>query len=146
MTEFTTRECLRLIDKLKEVDPTTEAYHILLSSIERFDAIYATIDAIAQQRENEQATELNKLNVVPFEAASFPEEVKQDLVKDVPPPEPEPPKEEKVYESSDVRTALCDARTRGVNVGEILRRFGVDNFQNLPAAKYGALIEALEAV
>lgn len=175
MTEFTKKECLRLIDKLSETDPTTEAYHILLSSIERFDSIGNTVDEIAQLREAaaehvvidvsaikeqmkkraEAAPEDDGTHpippelVVPFETEDFPAEVKDDLVKDVPPPaeeKKEEPVEEKVYESSDVRAALVDARGRGVNVGEILQKFGVSNFQFLPASQYGELIKALGTV
>ena len=160
MTEFMQKECYRLIDKLAETDPTTEAYHIVLSSIERLDAIGSTIDEIAKSREQapqELVIKGSLDKVIPFEAPSFPAEDKDEpgetpeekeghevaeLVKRV----VEPPKEEKTYQSSDVRAALVDARGRGVNVGEILQRFGVSNFQFLPATQYGALIEALKAV
>lgn len=176
MTEFTKNECLRLIDKLTETDPTTEAYHILLSSIERFDSIGNTVDEIAQLRE--AATEQVVIDVsaikeqmkkraeaastptpppeddgthtippelvVPFEVADFPAEV-----KDVPPPveeKKEEPTEEKTYESSEVRAALCDARNRGVNITTLLQKFGVTNFQWLPANQYGALMKELGAL
>ena len=166
MTEFTKQECLRLIDKLAETDPATEAYHILLSSIERFDSIGNTVDEIAQLREGaaqqvvinlpglkEQMKQLAveaptppapEDNVVPFEATDFPAEVKDDLVKDVPPADP--PAEEKTYDPAEVRTALCDARNKGVNVSAVLQKYGVNNFQNLPASQYGALMKELEAL
>lgn len=90
----------------------------------------------------------------PYETADFPAETPEEkeghevaeLVKQIA-EQPEPaPVEQKTYQSSDVRAALVDARGRGVNVGEILQRFGVSNFQFLPATQYGALIEALKAV
>ena len=175
MTEFTKKECLRLIDKLTETDPTTEAYHILLSSIERFDSIGNTVDEIAQLREG--ATEhvvidvaaikekIQKLKeaastptsppedatdsgfyvatsgaVIPFETTDFPAEVKDDLVKDAP-----PPVEEETYTSSQVRKALVDARKNGVDVKALLAEFGADNFSAVPAGKYGAIMRKLGA-
>ena len=172
MTEFTKQECFRLIDKLAETDPTTEAYHILLSSIERFDSIGNTVDEIAQLRE--AATEQVVIDVaaikeqmqkraeaastptsppeddvahtippelvVPFEVADFPAEVKDDLVKDAP-----PPVEEETYTSSQVRKALVDARKAGVDVKALLAEFGADNFSAVPAGKYGAIMRKLGA-
>lgn len=95
---------------------------------------------------------VHPIPTAPFETADFPETPEEqeghevaELVKQIA-EQPEPPKEEKTYQSSDVRAALVDARGRGVNVGEILQRFGVSNFQFLPATQYGALIEALKAV
>ena len=95
---------------------------------------------------------VHPIPVAPFETSDFPETPEEkeghevaELVKQIA-EQPEPPKEEKTYQSSDVRAALVDARSRGINVGEILQRFGVSNFQFLPATQYGALIEALKAV
>ena len=86
---------------------------------------------------NPENVPVHPIPTPPFETADFPAET----------PEEQPaPVEEKTYQSSDVRAALVDARGRGVNVGEILQRFGVSNFQFLPANQYGALIEALGAV
>lgn len=50
---------------------------------------------------------------------------------------------EKTYEMSEVRAALVAARRRGVNVTEILKEYGVDNFGAFPAGKYGELMERL---
>lgn len=146
MTEFTKKECLRLIDKLTETDPTTEAYHILLSSIERFDSIGNTVDEIAQLREQapqELVIKGSLDKVIPFNATDFPAEVKDDLVKDVPPPVEE--EEEETYTSSQVRKALVDARKDGVDVKALLAEFGADNFSAVPAGKYGAIMRKLGA-
>ena len=157
MTEFTKNECFRLIDKLTETDPTTEAYHILLSSIERFDAIGQTIDEVAGLREKAMC------NVVPFTAPDFPEEVKEEIAKaasdtviasaeealaefdeKLPAADPEPVKEE-TYTSSQVRKALVDARKSGVDVKALLAEFDADNFSAVPASKYGAIMHRLGA-
>ena len=164
MTEFTKLEFFRLIEKLKDTDPSTTAYHILLQSIESFDSIAKTVDDIAAMRDEDaheavvvgagwvkgqegKVVELtatidpdkvpvHPIPVVPFEATDFPAETTMN-----------PPEDKKnSYDPADVRKALLDARGRGVNVKEILRGFGADGFQAVPAEKYGALMEALAAV
>ena len=96
-------------------------------------------------------------NVVPFTAPDFPAETPEEqeghevaeLVKKVVEAQPAPPPEkaeEKTYTSPEVRKALVDARGKGINVKEILAGFGAENFQALPASKYGALMEALEVI
>ena len=72
----------------------------------------------------------------------------------VPAPEaPAPAKQEPVttapaesqYSMTDVRAALAKARSKGVNVSDIIRAFGVDNFTALDASKYPAVMEKLAA-
>lgn len=49
------------------------------------------------------------------------------------------------YKMEDVRAALVTARRkRGVNVTELLREFGVDNFGSFPAGRYWELMQRLE--
>ena len=45
----------------------------------------------------------------------------------------------------DVRAALAKARGKGVNVSEIIRSFGVDNFTGIDASQYPAVLEKLAA-
>lgn len=48
------------------------------------------------------------------------------------------------YKMEDVRAALVAARRkRGVNVTELLREFGVDNFSAFPAGRYWELMQRL---
>lgn len=163
MTEAVKQEFFRLVDLLKDTDPRTEAYHILLSSIERFDAIGSTVDGIVAMRDNDAHEDLLRQQgrltdvteqlkkmaeaakptlpdtnaVAPFEVADFPVETEEKKPEKA---------EEKTYTSPEVRKALVDARGKGVNVKEILAGFGAENFQALPASKYGALMEALEVI
>ena len=160
MTEYSRKEFRRLLDKVPETDPSTTAYHVLMQSIEMFNAIALTIDdfldpgGVPQQ---EQVIGVNNVKVVPFTAPDFPAETPEEqeghevaeLVKKVVEAQPAPPPEkaeEKTYTSPEVRKALVDARGKGVNVKEILAGFGAENFQALPASKYGALMEALEVI
>ena len=57
-------------------------------------------------------------------------------------PEPEPG--ESKYSMTDVRAALAKARSKGINVADIIRSFGVENFQQIDASKYPAIMEKLE--
>lgn len=176
MTEYSRKEFQRLLDAVQKTDPSTMAYHTLMQSIEMFNAIalpvddFLTSDGAPQQ---EQVIGVNNTNVAPFDATDFPADTKDEAPEgclhvvvprtDEPAPveekkeEDDPPltgeggpahapKEEKTYDSPTVRKALLDARARGVNVKELLRGFGADGFQGVPAEKYGALMDALRAV
>lgn len=57
-------------------------------------------------------------------------------------PAPEPG--ESKYSMTDVRAALAKARSKGINVADIIRSFGVENFQQIDASKYPAIMEKLE--
>ena len=63
-------------------------------------------------------------------------------------PEPENPEtgddEEPAFKMEEVRGALSKARARGVNVSEIIRSFGAENFQQIPKNQYGAIMAKLE--
>ena len=170
MTTTMAREFLRLIEKLHETDPSTQAYLTLLQSIECLNSIGTTIEemltesmaAIARQDPvtahadwvEGQEGKVVELSVVvdpekvpvhpiptpPFEAADFPAEVKDDLVKE------ESVKEEvKTYTSAQVRKALVDARNSGTDVRALLAEFGADNFGAVPEGKYAELMARLGA-
>lgn len=51
---------------------------------------------------------------------------------------------QKSYEMTDVRAALVEARKKGVNVSALLKEFGVENFGQFPAGRYGELMKKLE--
>lgn len=88
-----------------------------------------------------------------------PEETIPHIVPDAPEPEtpaepdpsdepkPEKPEtgddEEPAFKMEEVRAALAKARGRGVNVSEIIRSFGADNFQQIPKNQYGAIMAKL---
>lgn len=153
MTEFSKNELLRLVDKIPETDPTTTAYHVLMQSIECYNALALTVDEIIALRDGVSPSQEQVIgvdNVVPFTAPDFPAETPEEqeghevaeLVKKVVEEQPAPPS----LSASDVRKLLVEARGRGVNVKEVLKGFGADSFQALPADKYDALAEALRAV
>lgn len=156
MTEFSKNELLRLVDRIPETDPTTTAYHVLMQSVECFNSLALTVDEILALRDEdahedlmeqrglvkqqaEKIKEIAQDNVVPFTVPDFPEAPVETEEKK---PEPAPP----TLSASDVRKLLVEARGRGVNVKEVLKGFGADSFQGLPADKYDALAEALRAV
>lgn len=170
MTEFSKQELLRLVDTIPETDPTTTAYHVLMQSIECFNSLALTVDEIlalrdgeahedlAEQQETvkqqaEKVKEIAQDNVVPFTAPAAPWDDAASTTPTVPAEPPVEEKtaedktvEEKTYAASDVRKALVEVKAKGVDVKEILSEFGVTDFRALPAAKYGALMQRLEAM
>lgn len=58
-------------------------------------------------------------------------------------PETVPEEVQPQYKMEEVRAALAKARGRGVNVSEIIRSFGADNFQQITPDKYPAIMEKL---
>ena len=92
-------------------------------------------------------------HVPPFTAAEFPEEppdeVADEFVKGTTVAEnatTAPTTETKTYTSSEVRAALVDARGKGADIKAVMTQFGVNNFQEIPAARYAELMAVLEAV
>ena len=97
---------------------------------------------------------------IPRDAGTIaPDEVQPEPVKPEPEkpepekPEPEKPEPEKpetgddeepAFKMEEVRGALSKARARGVNVSEIIRSFGAENFQQIPKNQYGAIMAKLE--
>lgn len=158
MTEFMRDELNRLVQKIPVTDPCTSEYHVLLRSIEYLDSMGPTIEEIlaevfeaavaedlgAEKLDVKDGAELisaikarEEGKVVPFTAPEFPED----------PPEDKPAEqEEKTYDPSEVRKALVDAKKKGVDIKVILAKVGVDNFQAVPAAKYGTIMKELEVV
>lgn len=155
MQSFVMEELGRLIDLIPETDPRSPDYQMLLRSIECLDAMGQTINEIQQARIDEAIREDQQENakVIPFTAPEFPEEPPDDpmdeAVKSTTVAEnatTAPTTEAKTYSSSDVRKALVDARGKGADVKAILAKVGADNFQGVPAAKYGELMDALAEV
>lgn len=159
MTEFVKTEFLRLIDLLPQTDPRTNEYLTLLHSIECFDSIANSVDEIdglrridlmedrlaeqtAVEEQAKKIVEIAKAEVdaVPFTAPDFPETAAEEETAP-----PKPVEEEKI-DPSEVRKALVAARARGIDSKEILSGFGVTHFQELPASKYRALLDALEVI
>lgn len=82
-----------------------------------------------------------------------PEPVTPEIVSEQVQPEPVEPErpetgadEEPTFKMEEVRAALAKARGRGVNVSEIIRSFGADNFQQIPKNQYGAIMAKLTEV
>ena len=70
-------------------------------------------------------------------------------VKPVEPVEPEPVEPEEdapQFTMEEVRGALAKARSRGVNVSELIRSFGVDNFALIQPKQYPAVMAKLAEV
>ena len=84
------------------------------------------------------------LEVPQEQPAPEPEEsAKPELEK-----EPENPGSEKpggeTFKPAEVRAALASARLKGVNVAELLRKFGAGNFSALPESRYADVMQAVK--
>lgn len=156
MTYFTKRELIRAAELLQQTDPRSSEYHVLLRSIEFLDSMGQTLDAIAELDPNEapkaadtgEDTGAIKVReqkadgkVVPFTAPEYPE-----AAEDEPPEDPPQTVEVKSYSPADVRRALVAARSKGVDIKAVLAKVGADNFQGVPAAKYGEIMKELGVV
>lgn len=57
----------------------------------------------------------------------------------------EDPKPVPTYDKKEVLDLMKAARRNGINVSEIIKSFGVDNFGDINAEKYPAVVDALKA-
>lgn len=82
---------------------------------------------------------------VPSETpATEPEESeKPELEKEPENPGSEKPEGE-TFKPAEVRAALASARLKGVNVAELLRKFGAGNFSALPESRYADVMRAVK--
>jgi hypothetical protein len=88
-----------------------------------------------EPEEDEPKKDLPKIHV---------ERIGNQMLAEVVEPEPETgDDEEPTFKMEEVRAALAKARGRGVNVSEIIRSFGADNFQRIPQNQYGAIMAKL---
>lgn len=169
MTELTRRELVRAAELLKETDPRSSEYHVLLRSIEYLDSMGAALDEIAElidweiameQTPAEPAGDGSAIKARPGKGELTPFPGKKEPVpqpaEPLPEPTPitdpvEPPVEteaepEPTYSAAQVRKALVDARSKGADIKAVLAKVGADNFQGVPAAKYGTIMKELEVV
>ena len=168
MTELTRRELVRAAELLKETDPRSSEYHVLLRSIEYLDSMGATLDEIAELIDWEIAMEFppvaagessaikarpGKGELTPFPGKKEPVPQPAEPLPEPTPitdPQPEPveteAEPEPTYSAAQVRKALVDARSKGVDIKAVLAKVGADNFQGVPASKYGIIMKELEVV
>jgi hypothetical protein len=173
MTEYVASELRRIIGKIPETDPATMEYHVLLQSLEIFANISESVEQLMDTIHSYSDEPPEDGKIIKVEFRPSPELMQQvaDMTQaeDEPSDEPEesflttgptgsPAPETKmadvveteeteparVWEMTEVRAALVEARRKGVNVSALLREFGVENFGAFPAGKYGELMKRLE--
>lgn len=126
--EYLKAEVRRLLKTLPTVNPASYDYCQLLSNLEMVLGSTDLIGLALSESGYDMPTE-DQPGVLPDKA---------------PEPEPEPETETPSYSMVEVRTALGEARRRGVNVAELVRSFGVNNFTAIPAGSYPELMRKLE--
>lgn len=160
MSEYVKAELQKALDTLKRTDPGSDTYAVLLRNIEYLAYNTEMFEAVKQYLTSEpEAPPAGIVTVFPSaqtgadiqepyqDESPFPpggevaEETPAEAV-DLRAVEDEPAK---VYEMTEVRAALVEARKHGMNVTELLKQFGVDHFSEFPAGRYGELMEKLGA-
>lgn len=136
--EYLKAEVRRLLKTLPTVNPASYDYCQLLSNLEM---VLGSTDLIglAISESGYDVPAEDQLGVLPDKA---PEPEPEPAP--APATEPEPETETPSYSMVEVRTALGEARRRGVNIAELVRSFGVNNFTAIPAGSYPELMRKLE--
>ena len=133
------RELTRCALALTEMDPAREhkSYGELVNTVQSLIWITTAPDTASPSVGVEQEPySPAEIKVIPAEEMT--EEDKADAAAVI-----EAAEEAKTYSREEVRAALAKSRKNGVNVTELLAKFGVDNFSALPAAKYPELMARL---
>ncbi len=145
--EHVAGELRRMLDLQKTLPPESGEYAQLMRNMEVLVDTVEMYESIGQFFEFAE-TGITKIEITPGGVPA---------TEDTDEPYVEEPKQfegeaaqvssepEKTYDMAEVRAALVAARRRGVNVTEILKEYGVDNFGAFPAGKYGELMERLGA-
>lgn len=134
--EYLKAEVRRLLKTLPTVNPASYDYCQLLSNLEM---VLGSSDLIglALSESGYDVPAEDQLGVLPDKAP-------EPEPEPAPATEPEPETETPRYSMVEVRTALGEARRRGVNIAELVRSFGVNNFTAIPAGAYPELMRKLE--
>ena len=154
---FVAAEMTRMVIRQSELDPASYDYKQLMENLSILAGSAEAYEDIEQYL-SMAAKGIVSIDIYPegkMEAEapkSEPGDTTCQITAPVKEPDPEPaPKADppadlgKTYEMTDVRAALVDARRKGVNVTELLKEFGVENFSAFPAGRYGELMQRLGA-
>lgn len=146
---MTTQEKLRIfnqvekdaIKKTLDVDPTSTEFGRLLDNLANLRATiayYTRIEGSYTDARDDEPVDAPKAEVEPKDAVAPKGETP-------PPCEPAPIPVEQTHTKAEVLAKLKEARKAGVNVADIIRSFGVDNFGDIDPGKYPAVLDALKA-
>ncbi|MBP5462211.1 MAG: hypothetical protein J6Y20_08820 [Lachnospiraceae bacterium] len=160
MSKHVASELERLLSLQPTLDPSTDSYTILCRNLEILACQADMYDAIEQYIKGANEPDGTVTSVVmhpalseklesiadehPVEGSPFPAADEEAPSKVV---ELHPVVEDAAqvsYKFEEVREALVDVRKKGVNIKEVLREFGVEDFSAFPAGRYGELMKRLE--
>ena len=128
--DYAIERAYREVDAATGAEMDTVEFHTLLDSLSEMEWMLERF-----QTGNEHET-------IVVERPADPAPVAVDPVT----PEPPAPTQtaDPAYKMEDVRAALAKARGKGVNVSEIIRSFGAENFQQITPDQYPAVMAKLE--
>lgn len=147
-TPFIASELKRMLDTQRALDPSSDAYYRVMINLERLlqcEELYeAALNMIkahygleSKAEDTPKVVEFPGVDTTPFEATPATAPAVEET---------EETEETVKYKMEDVRAALVEARRKGMNVTELLKEFGVENFSAFPAGKYGELMARLTKV
>lgn len=140
---FIASELKRMLDTQQALDPSSDAYYRVMINLERLlqcEELYeAALNAVGESTGDDapaaaKVVEFPGVDTTPFETTPDPAPAAEETEETV------------EYKMEDVRAALVEARRKGMNVTELLKEFGVENFSAFPAGKYGELMARLTKV
>lgn len=157
LTAHVAEELRRMLVRQTELDPCSLEYGNLLHNIEVLVGtadLYADILGYIEAADAEFGSDrVVEVSFAPELAQALEQRLEtgeerhawNSAAEDTPEPEEETATEDgKVWDMTEVRAALVEARRRGVNVSALLKEFGVENFGAFPAGRYGELMKRLE--
>lgn len=144
-------ELVRMLDRQKELDPATREYEQLVTNLETliFHAdlyldVFEYLQAAGRLPSPFDESTVTQVTLHP-ELVRAMQEAKEEADTRSGPGEAEEEAPQTVVEFSliQVRAALRDAKKRGVDIAGVIKSFGASNLTDLPAEKYGELMEKL---
>ncbi len=128
LREFTKKEITRCMDELSKTNPCSECY---MSGMRSLRALY-DLPFYLEETEREWAKTADEVRE-PYTETTAPQYA-----------EPEPVPVAPTYTKEQVREALGKAQTENhIDIVSIIKSFGCSRLSEIPAEKYGALMETL---
>ena len=158
MKQFIIDELSKTLNKLKETDPSTPAYHATLQSLEFINGMAETLEAACDIVENgagsfypddgrtiEAPEDMRAPAIKEFKAAVEAIESVDEPTAELPATTPAPEHPTK-YTKADLRKALYAAKEEGVDITELLGKYGAKNVNDVKESDYPEIIGMYGAI
>ena len=156
MKQFIIDELNKTLNKLKETDPSTPAYHATLQSLEFINGMAETLEVACDIVANGAGSfypEDGRTIEAPedMRAPQIKEFTPTPVADEVPAETPAEATTEEVlanvkYTKADLRKALYAAKEEGVDITELLGKYGAKNVNDVKEADYAEIIGMYGAI